>query len=80
MDETNLRESTNSVEPRSADFSGETPRYPMDGNSNCTTWCRWETYRAFRNGATWMGLSVYYQCEQRQIHIRLMVREKFRLE
>lgn len=50
MDETNLRESTNSVEPRSADFSGETPRYPMDGNSNCTTWCRWETYRAFRNG------------------------------
>lgn len=50
MDETNLRESTKSVEPRSADFSGETPRYPMDGNSNCTTWCRWETYRAFRNG------------------------------
>lgn len=50
MDETNLRESTNSVEPRSADFSGETPRYPMDGNSNCTTWCRWETCRAFRNG------------------------------
>ena len=50
MDETNLRESTNSVEPRSADFSGETPRYPMDGNSNCTTWCRWGTYRAFRNG------------------------------
>lgn len=39
------------IMPRSsADFSGETPRYPMDGNSNCTTWCRWETYRAFRNG------------------------------
>lgn len=39
------------IMPRSsADFSGETPRYPMDGNSNCTAWCRWETYRAFRNG------------------------------
>lgn len=35
---------------RSADFSGETPRYPMDGNSNCTAWCRWETYRVYRNG------------------------------
>lgn len=35
---------------RSADFSGETPRYPMDGNSNCTAWCRWETYRVYRDG------------------------------
>lgn len=39
------------IMPRSsADFSGETPRYPMDGNSNCTAWCRWETYRAYRDG------------------------------
>jgi uncharacterized repeat protein (TIGR02543 family) len=35
---------------RSADFSGETPHYPMDGNSNCTAWCRWETYRVYRDG------------------------------
>lgn len=44
-------ESLNNEElQRSADFSGETPRYPMDGNSNCTAWCRWETYRVYRDG------------------------------
>lgn len=43
-------ESKEEITPRSADFSGETPRYPMDGNSNCTAWCRWETYRVYRDG------------------------------
>lgn len=43
-------ENKEEITPRSADFSGETQRYPMDGNSNCTAWCRWETYRAYRDG------------------------------
>lgn len=43
-------ENKEEITPRSADFSGETPRYPMDGNSNCTAWCRWETYRVYRDG------------------------------
>lgn len=43
-------ENKEEITPRSADFSGETQRYPMDGNSNCTAWCRWETYRVYRDG------------------------------
>lgn len=35
---------------RTVEFSGETPHYPMDGNSNCTAWCSWYTSRVFRNG------------------------------
>mgnify|MGYP000313462581 CR=1 FL=1 len=43
-------ENKEEITPRSADFFGETQRYPMDGNSNCTAWCRWETYRVYRDG------------------------------
>ena len=43
-------ENKEEIMARSVDFSGETPHYPMDGNSNCTAWCRWETYRVYRDG------------------------------
>ena len=43
-------ENKEEIMARSVDFSGETPHYPMDGNSNCTAWCRWETHRVYRDG------------------------------
>ena len=46
-----MNENKEEISPKVIEYSGDTPRYPMDGNSNCTAWCHWETSRVYRNSS-----------------------------